>query len=460
VVLDLQLPDLHGLEVFRRMRVERPDLRVVILSAHTDQENVLEALRLGAFDYLAKPLHEEELILAVRRALETWRIAAGWSDLRKRLRRLETTLEDMWARVRGGEGREDVEGFRAYVVQAVADVLGAEKTSMLLLDEEAGELRVAAAQGHKLRAEEMDAVLVGEGVAGAALARSEPLLVEDVTSDDRFSGRVPGSRYQSNSFAVAPILAGARALGVLCATDRRGEVPFGEDDLSLLRILSVQIGQMLDQSGKEPLEPAEHEDAVAVRSGSKGVATDSAGEAAPPIELDLARAICEAITAEVEPARILDAALRSVADRLVAAPVSLFLTDQASGELRREAECDRGVRSDRGRLPAGLGLTGTVFETGSLIASEAPEEDPRFDPEVDTPADGRSSPLLCGPLRFRGKTLGVFRVFPEAAGAASAQAGEVLAAALSAAVRNVLLYRSLVETIEEVAQARKQSRAR
>jgi hypothetical protein len=41
---------------------------------------------------------------------------------------------------------------------------------------------------------------------------------------------------------------------------------------------------------------------------------------------------------------------------------------------------------------------------------------------------------------------------------ASARTGEVLAATLSAAVRNVLLYRSLVETIEEVAEARRQSR--
>jgi len=54
--------------------------------------------------------------------------------------------------------------------------------------------------------------------------------------------------------------------------------------------------------------------------------------------------------------------------------------------------------------------------------------------------------------------LGVFRAFPEAAGAPSARTGEVLSAALSAAVRNVLLYRSLVESIDEVARARREGR--
>jgi two-component system NtrC family response regulator len=99
-VLDVQLPDLNGIEVFRRLRELRPDLRVIILSAHTDQEYVLEALRLGACDYLAKPIHEEELALAVRRALETFALGADWHRLRERLRSLEGALDRLWA----GEG--------------------------------------------------------------------------------------------------------------------------------------------------------------------------------------------------------------------------------------------------------------------------------------------------------------------------------------------------------------------
>jgi signal transduction protein with GAF and PtsI domain len=162
------------------------------------------------------------------------------------------------------------------------------------------------------------------------------------------------------------------------------------------------------------------------------------------------------VTAEVEPARILDAALRPVAETLRAAPVSLYLVDAERGDLVREAECDRGIRSDRPALPTGLGLTGTVLESGNLVASDDPAADPRFEAGIDTPEDGAPGPLLCGPLRFRGKTLGIFRAFPERPEDASPGVGEVLAAALSAAVRNVLLYRSLVDTIDEVARARRE----
>lgn len=449
VVLDLQLPDLHGLEVLRRARELRPELRVVILSAHTEQANVLQALRLGAFDYLAKPLHEEELVFAVRRALATYDLAAGWEGLRERLGRLETALATLseQALVRPEQD------LRELVVRSVAEVLGASKTSLLLLDDGPGELRVAATHGRKIPEDGHDLVGLGEGVAGVALARAEPILVADVGADGRFSDQSPERGYDSGSFAVAPLLAGSRAIGVLCATDRR-DGPMDADDLALLRILAQQVARLLDrpEAGAADAEPetlAELEEAPELEVVPGG---DARGAG-------LVRAICEAVTAEVEPGRILQAALKQVGEALAAAPVALFLATGRAGELVREAEWDGGFARDRARLPAGSGLTGSVFQGGGIVASDAPASDPRFVREVDTPANGAAGPLLCGPIRFRGKTLGVFRAFPKHARDASPALGELLSAALSAAVRNVLLYRSLVQTIEEVAAARRESKA-
>ena len=452
VILDIRLPDQSGLEVFRQLRDSRPDLQVIILSAQTDQESVLEALRLGAFDYLAKPIHGEELSLAVRRALETFGIVSGWSRLRRRIGLLEKTLEELWARAEEPALDERAQSLREGAVQAVSEILGAARTSLMLLDEDRTALRVAAARGFKVSPAEVGEVPVGEGVAGMAMARSEPILVGDVDADERFAGRAPDDRYASNSFAVAPLTAGARALGVLCATERASGEPFDEEDLALMRIMSGQLAQMLDVR-RGPEEVDDHEPAIGEPSEEPAPAP-TAGEAAP--EAELARAICEAVTAEVEPARILEAALRPVAETLRAAPVSLYLLDAERGDLVREVECDRGTRSDRPVLPTGLGLTGTVLESGNLIATDDPAADPRFEEGIDTPEDGAPGPFLCGALRFRGKSLGVFRAFPERREETSPRVGEVLAAALSAAVRNALLYRSLVETIDEVARARRE----
>ena len=163
------------------------------------------------------------------------------------------------------------------------------------------------------------------------------------------------------------------------------------------------------------------------------------------------------MTNEVEPEQLIRSALRPVAQALSASPASIHLIDGRTGELVLEGERDEGGVSDRPRLPRDRGLTGMVLQTGRLVATDHPESDARFDAEVDTPQGGEAGPLLCIPLKIRGKVLGVARVFPSLAVGASPRVGEVLAGALAAAIRNVLLYRSLLESIEDLARARREA---
>lgn len=67
VVLDLQLPDLPGVEVARRLAASEPPPRVLVLSASGEQEDVLEAIKAGASGYLLKSASKEEFLDAVRR---------------------------------------------------------------------------------------------------------------------------------------------------------------------------------------------------------------------------------------------------------------------------------------------------------------------------------------------------------------------------------------------------------
>lgn len=439
VVLDLVLPAMDGLEVLRRLRDRQPSLPVIVLSAYADQERVLEALRLGAFDYLAKPLHDEELALAVRRAFDRHAVEQGLSRLCARIAALDRSLTDL-AELSAAdideEGRQAVLPARA--AAAAAEVLEAGKTSLLLVSADGAHLRVAAATGRKQAIDEFDLVPLGTGAAGIAVARSEAIVVNDVGADPRFADRAVAGRYESGAFAVAPVASAGRTVGALCATDRPGGRSFDEADVALLRTLARELGHAL---------------AVRPEGGSESPGPTDAQLA------EIARRICDATATQIDPPRLLGAALAPVAAALAAAPVSLYLHDAASGELAREAECDGGRRSDRARIARGRGLTGAVLETGCPVAAASPSLDARFDPAVDTPEDGVSGPLLCLPIVLRGKTLGVARAFPADPACCSAHVAEVLAAALSAAVRAALLSRSLVEAIEEVASVRRESRA-
>src|ERR1700745_3029295 len=67
VVLDLQLPDMSGVEVTRGLRAAHPAARVLVLSASAEQQDVLDAVKAGAAGYLLKSAARPELLDAVRR---------------------------------------------------------------------------------------------------------------------------------------------------------------------------------------------------------------------------------------------------------------------------------------------------------------------------------------------------------------------------------------------------------
>jgi DNA-binding NarL/FixJ family response regulator len=69
-ILDLGMPGLHGLDVLRQLRDRRPTVPIVILSGHTDEEYAVRALRAGASGYVTKEAAADELVLAVRKAIE------------------------------------------------------------------------------------------------------------------------------------------------------------------------------------------------------------------------------------------------------------------------------------------------------------------------------------------------------------------------------------------------------
>ncbi len=67
VVLDLQLPDMSGVEVTRGLRAAHPAARVLVLSASGEQQDVLDAVKAGAVGYLLKSAARPEFLDAVRR---------------------------------------------------------------------------------------------------------------------------------------------------------------------------------------------------------------------------------------------------------------------------------------------------------------------------------------------------------------------------------------------------------
>jgi two-component system response regulator AtoC len=86
VTLDVVLPGMDGLETLRRLKQRVPDVPVVMLSGHGQARNIVEAMRLGASDFLRKPFEVEELELAFQKALEKRALKQEVERLRGRAR--------------------------------------------------------------------------------------------------------------------------------------------------------------------------------------------------------------------------------------------------------------------------------------------------------------------------------------------------------------------------------------
>jgi len=85
VISDLRLPDLDGISLLKKARELVPEAEVVMITGHGSIENAVEAMRLGAYDFIQKPLDSAALLKTVAKALEKQRLASENRQLRRQL---------------------------------------------------------------------------------------------------------------------------------------------------------------------------------------------------------------------------------------------------------------------------------------------------------------------------------------------------------------------------------------
>ncbi|MEM7048687.1 MAG: sigma-54 dependent transcriptional regulator [Acidobacteriota bacterium] len=219
VVTDQRMPDLDGLELMQRLRRAAPDLPVILLTAFGEVASAVEAMRLGAFDYVTKPCDNDELRNLVRRALEL-------TTLQRENRRLKDRLE-------AREGRQLIAASRAMKqLIDLVDRAAASRAAVLLEGESGTGKEVLARRLHQVgdRAE-------GPFVAINCKAFSDNLLDSELFGHEKgaFTG---AERTRQGCFE--------RADGGTLFLDEIGEVD-GAFQVKILRVL--QEGEVLRVGG-------------------------------------------------------------------------------------------------------------------------------------------------------------------------------------------------------------------
>ncbi|MCH8875103.1 sigma-54-dependent Fis family transcriptional regulator [candidate division KSB1 bacterium] len=87
VLLDIKLPDINGIELLQKIKEKDPDILVIMITALTDAKPAIDAMKMGAYDYLMKPFELDELKIDVAKALET-------QDLKREVTRLKSQRKE------------------------------------------------------------------------------------------------------------------------------------------------------------------------------------------------------------------------------------------------------------------------------------------------------------------------------------------------------------------------------
>src|SRR6476659_6668644 len=94
VILDVWLPGIDGLTTLQRLRERQADTQVVLISGHGNIESAVRAIKMGAFDFVEKPLSLEKTVLVVRNALRQRHLEAENRALRAHVDRQLTMVGD------------------------------------------------------------------------------------------------------------------------------------------------------------------------------------------------------------------------------------------------------------------------------------------------------------------------------------------------------------------------------
>jgi FixJ family two-component response regulator len=86
LVLDVSLPGLNGLDLQKRVAIERPDMPIIFITGYGDVPTTVRAMKAGAVEFLTKPFSDNALLSAIRQAIERSRVALGYEAEMQALR--------------------------------------------------------------------------------------------------------------------------------------------------------------------------------------------------------------------------------------------------------------------------------------------------------------------------------------------------------------------------------------
>jgi GAF domain-containing protein len=245
------LPQLSGVQVLRYAREKQPETDIIVLTAFASLGTAIEALRQGAYDYVSKPFHLDDMRATVKRALEK-------QHMTKRL----ATIYDLNREMVFSLDRDQIV---ATVIDIVTRVLEFNICGLWLSDRERNELYCVAANGFEEQKTARFPLDSERGIIVAVARSGEMLYLPDTREDYRHIDMGTTSR----SELAVPLQVKGRVVGVLNVESAEVNA-FSPADFQLFSILATQAAvaienaQLYEKAQQEIAELKRAEEALRV----------------------------------------------------------------------------------------------------------------------------------------------------------------------------------------------------
>ncbi|MBN2006540.1 MAG: response regulator [Anaerolineae bacterium] len=266
VLVDLRMPRVDGLEVIATLKTEQPTLPVVVVSGTGVLQDVIAAMRLGAWDYITKPIHDmDEIAVVVERVLDKARLIAERDRYEYELEALNRSLEaEVARRTRDLIARNRDLTVLNHVISAATASLDSVRVLQVLCDELAAAFHLPQVTAMLIQAEVNQATVMAEHCEPdrphtlGSLLSIKPDFIARVLEDPQplllvktqraahlreFFALV--SHHPDDSVLVVPLVVRGQVISIL-SLDAAGDFQYSQDDLGLIQHAAAATAQSLE----------------------------------------------------------------------------------------------------------------------------------------------------------------------------------------------------------------------
>lgn len=228
IVSDIKMPGLSGVDLLKYVKENYPTIPVLLTTGFPTLDTAIEALKLGAYDYLTKPFHLEEISEKIKRALFNKKLEED-NLLFSKLVSLHETTKELSSTL-------DADELNSKILDYTTKMVKADGSSLMIFDS-TGRLSINETFGEGFNREYFQKKTFY--VASVYVSQNgEPLILDQGTTDLPDSILPVPSDIQS--YIVFPLKTPSATLGVLHLLRRNGREPFSNLDLEIINVLSSQ----------------------------------------------------------------------------------------------------------------------------------------------------------------------------------------------------------------------------